>query len=71
MKFRLYFALIMSCVLSFFMSGWITFVNLGSHPEFVFFWMKAWSFAWPAAATISFLSAPEIQKFSAWLAKKA
>ncbi|AEF53125.1 DUF2798 domain-containing protein [Marinomonas posidonica] len=70
MKFRIYFALIMSCVLSFLMSGWITYVNLGLHPDFVFFWMTAWRFAWPAAAVISFVFAPEIQRLSGWLAKK-
>jgi hypothetical protein len=52
------------------MSGWITFVNLGWHVGFIADWMTAWSMAWPAAAAISFLFAPEIQKLSAWLAKK-
>ena len=70
MKFRFIFALLMSCMLSFLMSAWITYINVGYDLEFFHHWMIAWSAAWPAAAFIAFASAPEIQKISRWLSER-
>ncbi|MBJ7536315.1 DUF2798 domain-containing protein [Marinomonas transparens] len=70
MKFRLYFAVMMSFVLTFFMSAWITFINVGHNAEFMSQWMTAWSAAWPVAAIIAFVSGPEIQKISRWLSER-
>lgn len=58
MKHRCVFAVIMSLVLTFFMSAWVTFINLGVVDHFVHYWFSAWLLAWPAAAIISFLFSP-------------
>ena len=70
MKFRLYFAVLMSCVLSFLMSGWITFINIGFTADFLHAWMAAWCLAWPAAALIAFLFGPTVQKLAHYLVSK-
>nr|WP_305413706.1 DUF2798 domain-containing protein [Oceanobacter sp. 3_MG-2023] len=59
----------MSGVLSFLMSGWIVFINLGYSSHFLSFWMKAWGLAWPAAMVISFIAGPAILKLAQKLAK--
>ena len=61
MKQRLVFASVMSLILSFFMTLWVTWINLGFNPEFLTQWMRAFGLAWPAAAVISFIMAPMIQ----------
>ncbi|MEO9654102.1 DUF2798 domain-containing protein [Marinomonas sp.] len=71
MKFRLYFAVLMSCVLSFLMSGWITFINIGLADNFLTAWMAAWCLAWPAAAFIAFLFGPSVQKLAHYLVNKS
>ena len=70
MKYRLAFSLLMSLLLSSLMSGWVTYVNLGLVEDFASYWSSAFVLAWPAAAMISFLSGPEIQKLSTYLANK-
>lgn len=70
MKYRLVFSLLMSLLLSSLMSGWVSYVNLGLVEGFASYWLHAFVLAWPAAAMISFLSGPEIQKLSKYLANK-
>ncbi|WP_235591786.1 DUF2798 domain-containing protein [Pseudoalteromonas sp. XI10] len=50
----------MSFVLTFFMSAWVTFINMGLVENYTSYWMSAWFLAWPAAGVISFISAPRI-----------
>lgn len=50
---RFCFALCMSLVLSFLMSGWVTFINLGASAGFIGAWSHAFLLAWPAAFVIS------------------
>jgi hypothetical protein len=70
MKHRVIFALLMSFTLSLFMSAWITFVNIGVHPDFASFWMHAWVLAWPVAGGISFIAGPFLHAFAHKLAAK-
>ncbi|NQZ33396.1 MAG: DUF2798 domain-containing protein [Oceanospirillaceae bacterium] len=70
MKYRLVFSLLMSLLLSSLMSGWVSYVNLGLVEGFASYWLHAFALAWPAAALISFLCGPEIQKLSKFLADK-
>lgn len=70
MKHRIIFATMMSFVLSLLMSAWITFLNIGLHPDFVSFWMHAWVLAWPAAGAISFLFAPFLHQLAHRVAEK-
>ncbi|OUR76314.1 hypothetical protein A9Q83_15850 [Alphaproteobacteria bacterium 46_93_T64] len=64
MKLRLIFSVLMSFVLSFFMTLWVTWLNLGPDPLFLAKWLHAFQLAWPIAALISFISAPTIQVFA-------
>jgi len=61
MKQRLIFTAVMSLTLSFFMTFWVTWINLGFNPDFILQWLRAFSMAWPAAAVISFVMGPFIQ----------
>ena len=70
MKHRFIFAILMSFVLTFFMSAWVTFINVGLIDNFIHFWMSAWLLAWPAAGVISFISAPRIHKLAHQISEK-
>lgn len=70
MKHRIVFAAMMSFVLSLLMSAWVTFMNIGAHPEFVSFWLHAWIYAWPAAAAISFVFAPFLHQLATKITSK-
>ncbi len=61
---RLVFSLFMSLALSIPMSGWVTWLNLGLHPDFLRYWGQAFLAAWPAAAFISFLLGPQVQRLT-------
>lgn len=61
MKQRLVFSALMSFVLSFLMTLWVTWINLGLVDGFAGYWFQAFVLAWPAAALISFITAPSIQ----------
>jgi len=70
MKHRIIFAVLMSFTLSLIMSAWITYVNIGMHPDFVRFWMNAWALAWPAAGIISFIAGPLLHSLAYKIANK-
>lgn len=70
MKYRLIFSLLMSLLLSSMMSGWVSYLNLGLVTGFGSYWFNAFILAWPAAAMISFLTGPEIQKLAKHFADK-
>ncbi|HBF06943.1 MAG: hypothetical protein CMD81_15925 [Gammaproteobacteria bacterium] len=70
MKHRFIFALLMSFVLTFFMSAWVTYINIGLIEGFREYWINAWLLAWPAAGLISFIAAPRIHRVSLSIAKK-
>lgn len=70
MKFRLYFAILMSGIMSLLMSGWITIINVGTPSNFLTLWMAAWCLAWPVAGLVAFIFGPVVQKISARLAGK-
>lgn len=58
MKHRIIFSLMMSFILSFLMTLWVTYLNLGLGANFVNSWLHAFVLAWPAAAIISFVASP-------------
>ncbi|WP_232504321.1 DUF2798 domain-containing protein [Shewanella benthica] len=70
MKQRIVFSLLMSFVLSLLMTLWITWINLGLQPNFLWLWAKAFILAWPAAASISFLFAPKVHKLTEKIVSK-
>jgi hypothetical protein len=61
MKHRILFTVIMSFFLSSLMTLWVTYINLGSTPEFLNLWGHAFLLAWPAAGIISFFLSPLAQ----------
>lgn len=67
LKHRLLFALLMSLVLSFLMTAWVTWLNLGLIEGFFEKWMAAFIVAWPAAALISLLFGPWAQRLTGWM----
>lgn len=70
MKHRFFFAILMSFVLTFFMSAWVTFINVGLIDGFINYWMSAWLLAWPAAGVISFASGPRVHSIAHQIADK-
>ncbi len=64
MTHRIVFTMILSFTMSLLMSCWVTFVNLGTIPEFLDRWMYAFGVAWPAAAVIAFFFAPVAHKLT-------
>ncbi|MFC0180949.1 DUF2798 domain-containing protein [Thorsellia kenyensis] len=62
---RLVFSFLMSMCMAFFMSGWVTFVNIGFESHYFKTWMRSFMFAWPAAFTIVIILAPFIHKITA------
>jgi len=70
MKHRFIFAVLMSWVLTFFMSAWVTFINIGLVADFTDYWLPAWLLAWPAAGVVSFICGPTVQQLSHKITKK-
>lgn len=70
MKHRFIFAILMSLVLTFFMSAWVTFINVGFIDNFIDYWMSAWILAWPAAGLISFVCGPRAHQLAHEISKK-
>ncbi|MCZ2721261.1 DUF2798 domain-containing protein [Marinomonas sp. 15G1-11] len=60
----------MSFFLAFFMTAWITFLNLGITADYLLNWGSSFVFAWPAAFTIAFTISPTVAKWSASLHRK-
>lgn len=63
-KYRFTFSLLMSLVLSFLMTAWVTWINLGFAEGFLWKWGTAFATAWPAAAIISFVFGPKIHQLT-------
>ena len=67
-RLRLVFALLMSLLMSSLMSGWVTWLNIGLHPDFLLRWQYAFMAAWPAAFTVVMLCGPLVHRASQRLA---
>jgi hypothetical protein len=52
------FALILSGVMSFIVSGVVTLKALGIPPDFIGLWFRGWMFAWAVAFPSAFFVAP-------------
>ncbi|MFM9735656.1 DUF2798 domain-containing protein, partial [Streptomyces niveiscabiei] len=50
-----------SFMMSFLLSAWVTYVNLGFSDTFVQSWLTAFINAWPAAFLVAFAVAPPIR----------
>lgn len=70
MKHRLISTTLMSFGLSFFMSCWVTYLNLGWSSAFFAQWMTAFRLAWPAAAVTAFFLGPVVTRATHFLARR-
>ena len=61
---RLIFSVLMASVLSFLMSAFVTWMNIGFGLHYLQRWMDAFVLAWPSAAFISYLFGPSVQQLS-------
>lgn len=59
---RLLFSFLMSALMAFIISAWITFINLGLTVGYVGYWLKAFMLAWPAGFTVVVVAAPTVQR---------
>ncbi len=67
---RFVFPFLMALFMSFLMSGFITFINLGISANFPFIWMKNWIFSLSISFPAAFFVAPIVQKVTAKICKK-
>ena len=63
-RLRFIFALLMSCLMSMLMTGWVSWMNLGLGPHFAAQWARAFFAAWPAAFMIVLATGPAVQRVS-------
>lgn len=64
LRVRLVFSFLMSSLMAFLMTAWVTWINLGFTPDFVSKWLHAFLAAWPAAFSIVVLFGPKVQRLS-------
>ncbi len=60
---------IMAGIMAFIMTGFVTWLNLGLQPNFLFLWAKAFVMAWPLASVAAFIAAPLAPKLTQRLLK--
>ncbi len=63
-RFRLVFAFLMSWLMSFLMTGWVTWINVGLGGNFLARWGHAFLLAWPAAYVVVLVAAPSVQRLT-------
>lgn len=68
LRTRMIFAFLMSLLMTVIMSGWITWLNIGLHPEYMVRWGRAFLAAWPAAFIAVMTIAPMVQRLTQRLA---
>lgn len=64
LRLRCVFALLMSLLMTLLMSAWVTWLNIGLHPDFLLRWRHAFLAAWPVAFCAVMLCAPAVQQAS-------
>jgi Protein of unknown function (DUF2798) len=69
-KAKYIFPLYLSGVMSFLMTGFVTWLNLGLPPDFLMLWMRAWVKTWPLAYIAALIAAPIARRLTGWTVKK-
>ncbi|MGX9415989.1 DUF2798 domain-containing protein [Vibrio sp. RC27] len=64
---KLIFTVLFSCCLSFIVSAWVTYINIGLTHDFIDRWAFAFVNAWPAAFTAAYLLSSSVMKFTHFL----
>lgn len=68
LKLRLLSAFLLSAAMSFLMTTWVTWLNLGFGPHFLAQWLRAWLSVWPTAFVIVVLIGPSVLRLAQKLA---
>lgn len=63
-RYRCVFALIMSLLLCFLMTAWVTWINLGWQDDYFRQWLRAFITAWPVAALVAFAFGPSAHRLT-------
>lgn len=66
-KARFIFPAILSCVMAFLMTAVVTFLNVGTPPDFVARWLRAFVVAWPLAYIAAMIAAPIARRGTAMI----
>jgi hypothetical protein len=64
---RVVFAILMSAIMTLIMTLWVSILNLGFSPDFLWKWARAFVMAWPVAFLSVLMIAPKVQKISAYI----
>lgn len=64
LRARLVFAFLMSSLMAFLMTAWVTWLNLGLTPDFISRWLHAFLGAWPAAFCVVMALGPTVQRLT-------
>ncbi|MEP2619591.1 MAG: DUF2798 domain-containing protein [Marinomonas sp.] len=64
---KLVFTVLFSCCLSFIMSAWVTYINIGFTSDFINRWSVAFINAWPAAFMAAYLLSASVMTFTHFL----
>lgn len=63
------FQLILTGIMTFFVSGAVTLLNLGTSGFQFSIWMKAWTPTWPIAFVVILFAAPTAKKLAEYIVK--
>ncbi|MEC5160802.1 hypothetical protein ACFDR9_000120 [Janthinobacterium sp. CG_23.3] len=69
-RLRITFAFFMSLLMTVLMSMWVTWLNIGFHPDFLARWRHAFVAAWPVAFFAVMLFAPKVNGLSQRLLRR-
>ncbi|MFN3657411.1 MAG: DUF2798 domain-containing protein [Pseudolabrys sp.] len=64
------FPVIITGIIVFVVSAVVTFVNIGTHPDFVARWLKAFVVGWPVAAATAHLAIPHARRMAAAIERR-
>lgn len=67
---RIVFSFMLSCLMSFLVSGIATYQTLGVNPEFIQSWIRAWLSSWVVAFPIVTIVAPLVEELLPFFVKE-
>ena len=70
LRLRIIFSLCMSLLMTFLMTSWVTWLNIGFDPDFFSRWRHAFVAAWPVAFMVVVVCAPFVQSLSQRLLRR-
>lgn len=55
---------VMAAIMAVLMTGFVTWLNLGLRPDFLWLWLKAFLTAWPLASLAAYIAGPIAPKIT-------